>query len=286
VRITVTGSTGKIGRRLVEQLTEAGHDVTPFDISVGRGTIRIDCTDTGQVLEGLQGIDVRGGTPDAVVHLAGIPAPGMFSDSTTFSTNTLSTYNVMSACARLGIPRLVWASSETILGLPFSTDPEFVPIDETHPDRPEWHYSLSKQVGETIAEAMTRWHPQLSIVSLRISNVFDADDYAALPEIQANPAARKMNLWAYVDADDAALACRLACEAQLAGHQRLIIAAADTIMDTPTKDLIAQFYPNVPLTHDVNGNDSLLNCGRACDAIGYRPAVSWRDRRQPTPPLR
>jgi nucleoside-diphosphate-sugar epimerase len=202
----------------------------------------------------------------------------MAADSTTFSTNTLATYNVMNACARLGIRRLVWASSETILGLPFSTDPEFVPIDESHPDRPEWHYSLSKQVGETIADAMTRWHPQLSIASLRISNVFGADDYAGLSAVQADPAARKMNLWSYVDADDAALACLLACQAQLSGHQRLIIAAKDTTMETPTRDLLAQFYPNVPITHDITGHDSLLRCGRAYDIIDYRPAVSWRDR--------
>jgi nucleoside-diphosphate-sugar epimerase len=281
VRITVTGSSGKIGRRLVDLLRSAGHHVIPFDISAQRGTILIDCTDAGQVLEGLQGIDVGGGLPDAVVHLAGIPAPGRAADAHTFTTNTVSAYNVMTACARLGIPRLVWASSETIHGLPFSTDPAFVPIDETHPDRPEWHYSLSKQVGETIAEALTRWHPQLSVVSLRISNVYDADDYAALPTIQADPASRKMNLWAYIDADDAALACRLACEATLTGHQRLVAAAADTIMDTPTIDLLAQFFPNVPHKTEITGNDSLLDCRRARDLIGYRPAVSWRDRIHP-----
>lgn len=280
MRVVVTGSSGKIGRQATAQLSAAGHRVRAFDINShadAAPAVPVDCTDLGQVMDALSGIDMRGGRPDAVVHLAGIPAPGLAADATIFTTNTISTYNVMTACARLGIPRLVWASSETILGLPFAIPPEFLPLTEDHPDRPEWHYSLSKQLGEQMAEALSRWHPGLSIVSLRISNVYEPADYANLTEIQADPAARKLNLWSYVDARDAARACLLACEADLSGHQRMIVAAADTIMDTPTKELVAQFFPTVPVTGSIDGHQSLLSSRRAGELIGYTPTFSWRE---------
>jgi nucleoside-diphosphate-sugar epimerase len=212
-----------------------------------------------------------------VVHLAGIPMPGLASDHRTFEVNTRSTYNVISACARLGIKKLVWASSETILGLPFTTPPEFAPLDESHPDRPSWSYALAKQLGETMAENFARWHPDLAILSLRFSNVFAREDYAQLPQIQANPKWRKMNLWAYVDAEDAAEACCLAVEASLTGHHRMIVAAADTLMDVPSAGLMAEHFPDVPL-RGVAGNQSLLSSARAGELIGYAPKVSWRDR--------
>jgi nucleoside-diphosphate-sugar epimerase len=191
--------------------------------------------------------------------------------------NTQSTYNLMSACARLNILRLVWASSETILGLPFDEPPAFAPIDETHPDRPNWSYALAKQMGETMADSFVRWHPALSILSLRFSNVFEAEDYAAVPRMQAKPQHRKWNLWSYVDAEDAAEACRLAIEAKIDGHHRMIIAAADSLIDRPSADLMAEHFPGVPLKA-VEGHASLLSSARAAELIGYKPQHSWRDR--------
>jgi nucleoside-diphosphate-sugar epimerase len=238
----------------------------------------VDCTDLGQLVDALSGVDAFGGRPDVVLHLAGIPAPGLAPDVTSFETNARSTYNVLTACVRLGISRVVWASSETIHGLPFATPPDFVPIDETHPGRPEWHYSLSKQVGETIADAFVRWHPELSVVSMRFSNVYAAADYVGLPEIQADPELRTSNLWAYIDVDDAAAACHPACEAPTSGHHRLVVAAADTLMATPTADLMRDHFPGVPTRGDLDGFASLLSSARAGEVLGYRPALSWRDR--------
>lgn len=175
--------------------------------------------------------------------------------------------------------RVAWASSETILGLPFtSTPPEFLPLDETHPDRPEWHYSLSKQVGEVMADALVRWNPAMSLVSLRFSNVYTTEDYANLASIQARPAPRKANVWAYVDAEDAGPACQLATEAHVSGRERLIIAAADTIMDIPTAQLLETYLPDVPLTRDVDGYAALLSSDRAATVIGYEAQISWRQR--------
>lgn len=280
MKIAVTGSSGKVGRAAVHALKAAGHKVTCFDLVVpadGPRTVKLDCTSLGAVLEAFSGIDTVSGRPDAVVHLAGIPMPGLTTDSAAFETNVSSTYNVFSACARLGIPRVVWASSETILGLPFDVPPAFVPLTEEHPDLPSWSYALSKQLGETMADSFARWNPAMTIVSLRFSNVYAGRDYDAVPAIQARPETRKFNLWGYVDASDCGTACALAVDAPLNGHHRMIIAAADTIAGQASADLMARYFPTVAATH-LNGEQSLLSSAAAERLIGYRPAVSWRDR--------
>lgn len=280
--IVVTGSAGKLGRTAVAALRGAGHRVVGLDIAgpvAAARSLRADCTQFGEVMGALSGIDISGAVPDAVVHLAGIPMPGLATDHRTFEVNTLSTYNIFSACARLGIRRVVWASSETILGLPFAVPPAFVPIDEAHPDNPCWSYALAKQLGETMADSICRWTPGMTIVSLRFSNVFAAEDYAELAAIQENPRWRKMNLWSYVDAEDAGEACRLAVEADLDGHHRMIIAAADTLMDGATSDLAAEFLADVPVRGALEGHMSFLSSRTAAEKIGYKPQFSWRDRR-------
>jgi nucleoside-diphosphate-sugar epimerase len=280
MHVAVTGSSGKLGRCAVAALRAGGHRVVGLDISVpvapGR-QIRCDCTDFGQVMGALSGIDTSGGRPDAVVHLAGIPMPGLTTDHQAFEVNTRATYNVFSACARLGINNLVWASSETILGLPFDVPPDYAPLDENHPDRPGWSYALSKQLGETMADTFARWHRQMKILSLRFSNVYAREDYQLIPAIQAKTAARKFNLWGYVDAEDAGEACRLAVEADLTGHHKMIIAAADTLMDVPSADLMAEHFPGVPL-NGVTGTASLLSSAAAARLIGYTPRFGWRNR--------
>jgi nucleoside-diphosphate-sugar epimerase len=281
MRVAVTGSLGKVGRAAAAALAAAGHQVFGLDLrpEAGRArTARCDCSNFGEVMGALSGIDALGARPDAVVHLAGIPAPSLSTDQHVFENNTLATYNVFSACVRLGINRVVWASSETILGLPFRSPPDFVPLDESHPDRPEWSYALSKQVCETMADAFIRWRPAMSIASLRFSNVYDREDYAQVPTIQANPATRRFNLWAYVDAEDAGEACRLAVEAGFSGHQRLIIAAADTLLDQPTTEALGQAFPEVPSRQTLQGFASTLSSAKARRVIGYEPRWSWRQR--------
>lgn len=278
--VIVTGSSGKLGQQAVAALRRAKHRVVGLDLAVPNDparAIRCDCTDFGQVMGAFSGIDITGAVPDAVIHLAGIPMPGLATDHQTFEVNLRSTYNVFSACARLGIKQVAWASSETILGLPFSQPPDFAPIDESHPDRPSWSYALAKQLGEQMADSFARWHPEMSILSLRLSNVFSLQDYDHLSTIQAKPLHRKMNLWSYVDAEDAGEACRLAVETNLPGHHRMIVAAADTLIDQPSAELMAEFFPEVPL-RELSGHQSLLSSTKAERLIGYRPRFGWRDR--------
>lgn len=281
MRIAVTGSSGKLGKVAVAALRAAGHRVTGFDIvsSVyGDDTVRLDCADFGAVMGALSGVDTAARRFDAVLHLAGIPKPGATTDEAAFRINVMGTYNVFSAAARLGIGRVVWASSETILGLPFAEPPQFAPIGETHPLLPNWSYALGKRVGETMADEFARWHAGLAIVSLRFSNVYIAEDYAALAQIQTDPASRKWNLWSYIDAEDAAQACRCALEAATTGHEAMIIAAADNLMGCPSRDLMAEHFPGVPLAESLMGEASLLSSARAGERIGFAAGVSWRQR--------
>lgn len=275
MRIVVTGANGKIGREAVRELKAAGHVVVGWDI-VGTGP-QVNCADFGAVLGAMSGIDVMGGVPDAVLHLAGIPMPGRAPDHVIFENNTLSTYNVFSACARLRVNRIVWASSETILGLPFKTPPAFVPLDETHPDRPEWSYSLTKMLGEKMAEQYVRWHAGLSIASLRFSNVCDESDYAQFRQNPEMVLRRAANLWSYIDVRDAGLACRLALEADFKGHQTMIIAAADSIAPQATEELLKNRYPDVPVRGDISGFKSLQSSAKAKAVIGFEPQYSWRN---------
>lgn len=280
MQVAVTGSAGKIGRAAVAALLAKGHRVVGLDRTLwsipGMHPLICDCTDFGQVMGALSGADIAGRI-DAVVHLAGIPAPGLAPDHVVFNTNFFSTYNVFSAAARLGIKRVAWASSESILGVPFAIPPEFAPIDESISVRAEWSYSLSKKLGEQMADEFCRWHSDLSIVSLRFSYVCIADDYLPQPAVEADPSLRTFNLWGYVDARDAGEACRLAVEAPLTGHERLIIAAADTFVSTPSAELMARYFPNVPVRKALEGNESLLSSARATELIGYRPQYSWRN---------
>ncbi len=279
LRVAVTGGSGKIGRETLRALQAAGHQTANFDLrpapELGRTTI-VDCTDFGQVMSALTGVDLVGGGFDAMVHLAGIPGPGYATDAEVFQGHVLSTYNVFSACQRLGINRVVWASSETLMGQPYGAPPPFLPVDESL-SRPEWSYSLAKQLGETMADTFVRWSPRMSITSLRFSNVFAAEDYANLPSIQQRPESRRLNLWGYVDARDCGAACQLAVEAALPGHEALIIAADDTLLDVDSSELAARFFPDTPVRGRLEGRQALLSIEKAKRMLGYAPRHTWRD---------
>ncbi|WP_457098884.1 NAD-dependent epimerase/dehydratase family protein [Microbacterium sp. P5_E9] len=278
MRIAVTGSTGKLGSVVADELRAAGHTVIGMDVVGPRGQnfVQVDLTDYGQVVDALGGVDRT--TPfDAVVHLAAIPAPGIRSDVATFHNNMPSTFNVFWAAARLGIRRIVYASSETVLGLPFDVPPPYIPVDEEYPARPESVYSIVKVLEEQLATELVRWHPDLSITALRFSNVMVPADYAEFPSFDADARLRKWNLWGYIDARDGAQAIERALEVAPPGFDRFIIAAADTVMSRPNSELIAEVFPGVPLRGEFGDNDTLLSIHKARRLLGFAPKHSWRD---------
>lgn len=272
--VVVTGGSGKAGRAVVADLTEAGHEVVNVDVAASRHpdapTLAADLTDRGQVFDALAGAE-------AVVHLAAIPAPNVVPDGETFRTNVLSTYHVFTASVALGVPRVVWASSETLIGLPFVREqPRYAPIDEEHPRLPESHYALSKLLCEDMAVELARWSG-VAFVGLRYSNVMEPEDYSRFRGWQHDPTLRRWNLWGYVDARDVAQATRLALETETTGAEVFLVAAADTVMEQPSAELMAQVYPEVPLTRELAGNETLLSIDKARRVLRYEPQHSWRD---------
>jgi nucleoside-diphosphate-sugar epimerase len=281
-RVVVTGGSGKLGRAVVRDLSEHGYDVINVDRApspdapTGVVFLRADLTNYGQVVEALTGVDDRYSSVDAVVHLAAIPAPGLTTNSATFANNVPSTYNVFAAARAAGIRTLVWASSETVLGLPFDTDPPYFPIDEEYTVRPESTYSLGKAMEEELARHFARWNPANSYTGLRFSNVMAPEDYAEFPGFESDPLLRKWNAWGYIDARDGAQAVRLALENAIPGFEAYIVAAADTVMSTSSAELAASVFPNVAFTRPVDGTETLLSIDKAKRMLGFAPQYSWR----------
>ena len=274
-RVVVTGGSGKAGRAVVADLGEHGYDVTSVDVAASLHpddpTLVADLTDLGQTIESLSGAD-------AVVHLAAIPAPHVLPEGETFRINMMSTYNVFSAAAQLRLERVVWASSETLIGIPFEREqPRYAPIDEEHPRLPEFHYALSKLAGEVIAEQFSRWSG-IPFIALRISNIMEEWEYEPrFPGFWDDPTIRAWNLWGYVDARDVAQAARRSLVADVCGAQPFIVAASDTCMTRDSLDLMAEVYPNVPTHETVEGHQTLLSIDKARHVLGYEPQHQWRD---------
>jgi nucleoside-diphosphate-sugar epimerase len=274
-KIAVTGGSGKAGRAVVRDLLEHGYEVLNIDVVPSRDStaaafLKADLTNLGRAIDALKEVE-------AVVHLAAIPAPGRETDEVTFRVNTTSTYNIFSAAATLGLERVVWASSETTLGLPFDREqPAYAPIDEQHPLYPESSYALSKVVSEEMARQFNRW-TGIPIIGLRFSNIMEPDDYQRFPGFWNDARLRKWNLWGYVDARDVAQSCRLGLEAMIKGADHFIVAAGDTCMTRPNRELMAEVFPNVPLREGTGDFETLLSVKKAGERLGYKPAFSWRD---------
>jgi nucleoside-diphosphate-sugar epimerase len=288
-KIVVTGGSGKAGRAVVRDLVDHGFEVVNVDVVPGPTRdapfLRADLTDLGETIEALSGVD-------AVVHLAAIPAPRIRTVERTFEINILSTYNVFSAATLLGLERVVWASSETVLGLPFGrlharnlldpaaepghvAEPDYVPIDEEHPLRPHSSYSLSKVLGEEMARQFARWS-HIPFVGLRFSAIREIAEYDSFADLQRDPHLNEWNVWAYVDARDVAQACRLSLTADVRGSEAFIVAAADTVMERPNAELMATSFPGVPIRPGTGDHDTLLSIDKARKVLGYAPAHSWR----------
>ncbi|UXN70143.1 NAD(P)-dependent oxidoreductase [Devosia neptuniae] len=281
-KVLVTGGSGKLGRAVLRDLVAHGYEVLNIDQQALPEpicpTVRIDLTNFGEVAAAiLGGVDERKGPFDAVVHLAAIPAPGLAANARTFANNVTTSYNVFEACRLADIKNVVFASSETVLGLPFDTPPPYAPVDEDYFPRPESAYSLGKLLDETMAAQYCRWDPSLRMVGLRFSNVMYPEDYKAFPKFDADPRSRKWNLWGYIDARDGAQAVRRSIQADFTGFEAFIIANADTVMSRSNMSLLAEVFPNVEQKGNIATNSTLLSIEKAKRFLGYSPQFSWRN---------
>ena len=280
--VLVTGGSGKLGKFVVRHLTEAGWNVTSVDRvphpDPEVSSTVIDLLDSGSVMDLMTGTNERHDKLDAVVHLAAIPAPGLQSDKATINNNFNSTLNVFMAARNAGIKKVVFASSETVLGLPFDTPPPYIPVDEEYEPRPESFYSLSKVLEERLANELCRWDPELSMSGLRFSNVIDPIEYPGFEDFQDDAMKRKWNLWGYIDARDGALAVEKALEYQIPGFEPFIIASPDSVMRLTNQQLLQEVFPDVALKREISEHETLLGIAKARRLLGFDPKNSWRSR--------
>ncbi|GAC1435351.1 MAG: NAD(P)-dependent oxidoreductase [Chloroflexota bacterium] len=281
MKVAVTGGAGGVGRAVVVDLLDHGHEVRSVDRvqpSAPRGCpfVRADLTDLGQVYGVLAGMD-------AVVHLGAIPDPYGDPNEVVFGNNTQSTFNVVEAAATLGLSRVVAASSICALGMVNATrpwSPAYVPVDEEHVLLPQDPYGLSKLVGEEICKAASR-RTGIVTVSLRFTWVVHEEHYAGAFPMSPQDLARSPELWTYVDLRDAVAAVRLALTAPLAGHEAFYTVAADTMAaDQPTADLLRRFHPALPDegVRTLQGFSAPFTTAKAARLLGWQPAHSWRSR--------
>ncbi|OIB58665.1 NAD-dependent epimerase/dehydratase family protein [Natrialba sp. SSL1] len=282
MKIVVTGATGGVGSWLVDHFAAAGHEVLGLDLDrpprerENVTFLAADLTDQGQAWDAMLSFD-----PDAVVHFAAIPRVGIEPDAKTFLTNVTSTYHVLEAAGQAGA-NVVWASSESIYGSVFAAEPwlpEYFPIDESHPRRPEDPYATSKLVGEDIAAMTARKHG-VSVTSIRPSWVtFPGEQQMAAARDQFDPetAEPNGNFWTYVDVRDVVSIVDAALENAHAGHETYLAVAAENFLDRPTAETIEAVFGDLPEECALEGDESAFSTAKARAELGWEPAHSWRD---------
>ena len=274
MRVLVTGGSGRIGRYVVQELVEAGHHVTSIDLFPDSDspcrTLRVDVTEAGEVYQAL--VSARA---EAVIHLAAWANIGMVPDTRTYGDNVQGTFNIFQACADLGIKRIIFASSAQVYGLA-RAPPVYVPLDEDHPLRPDNCYALSKMAGEQAANYfIARW--ELTILSFHFMGVRTPVELdIEIDRMMCDPHSGARLLWTLTDARDAALACRLALEAENVASGPYNITGPRVVLSEPTSKLIKHYFgKRTEIREALPDHVSPMSCSRAEKAFGYQPRFSW-----------
>jgi nucleoside-diphosphate-sugar epimerase len=276
-RILVTGSSGLLGRHVGEALVRAGHAVTGLDVAPPPDNaawthVTGEADTLAVVAELAMGMD-------ALVHIAAIPRPTGRAASDVFRINMAAMYAAVEAARLARIPRFVYASSFSVLGYPFfekTIVPPYLPVDEGHPPGAQDVYAVTKWLGEEMVEAAVR-RGVFSAVSLRMPWIQTPETFHAAVGPRRRQAEAARDLWAYLDARDAASAFVTAVERPVEGHLRLFLSAADSYMERPSADLVAEAYPGTPIRTPLEGTAALIDISAARQALGFAPRFSWRD---------
>ena len=274
MRVLVTGGSGRIGRYVVRELMKYGHEVTSVDLFPDANspcrTLRVDVTNAGEVYQAL-----TSARAEAVVHLAAWANAGIVPDTRTYGDNVQGTFNVFQACADLGIKRIIFASSAQVYGLA-KAPPIYVPLDEDHPLRPANCYALSKMAGEQAADYfVTQWG--LTILSFRFMGIrAPVELNGEIDRMASDPNSGARLLWTLTDVRDAALACRLALEAENVASGPYNITGPRVVLSKSTMELITQYFGEwTEIREALSDHVSPMSCARAKKAFGYQPRFSW-----------
>jgi len=291
MRIFFTGGSGKAGRHVAPYLAEQGHQVTNADIvPLGHPAItdlRIDLTDAGETYSALAGLATfdeldlpSQPSYDAVVHFAAVPAILRTSDATTYATNVLSTFNVLEAATRLGVRKIVFASSETTYGICFAQGerrPLYVPVDENHPTVPEDAYAMSKVANEVTARSFQA-RTGADVYGLRINNVIEPHEYEEMfSAFLADPSLRRRNIFAYIDVRDLGQMVQRCLETDGLGYQIFNVANADMSVAATSQEIQERFYEGVEVRREMARDETFYAIDKARDLLGFIPRHSWRD---------
>jgi nucleoside-diphosphate-sugar epimerase len=291
MRIFFTGGSGKAGRHVIPYLLEQGHRVVNVDLTPlhhpGVDNLTADITDSGQMFNamsmyaGFDEMEPGTGVPafDAVVHFAAVPRILIKPDNETFRVNTVGTYNVIEAAVKLGIKKIIIASSETTYGICFSdgkTNPAYLPLDENYDVDPMDSYGLSKVVNEQTAKAFQR-RTGVDIYALRIGNVIEPHEYATLfPNYFQNPEVRRRNAFCYIDARDLGQIVDLCLQKDGLGYQVFNAGNDHNGAIIPSKELADRFFPGVPLTRELEEHEALFSNRKIKEVLGFHEQHNWR----------
>ena len=291
MRIFFTGGSGKAGRHVAPFLAEQGHHVTNADlVPLGHPAVddlTVDLTDIGETYSALAGLArfdelelAAAPVYDAVVHFAAVPRILLTSDAKTYATNVLSTYNVLEAATRLGVRKVVFASSETTYGICFAQGerrPLYVPVDEEHPTVPEDSYAMSKVANEVTARSIQA-RTGADVYGLRINNVIEPHEYADMfPPFLQDPALRRRNVFAYIDARDLGQMVQRCLEVDGLGYEVFNVANADMSVAATTDEVRRRFYEGVEQRRPMGRDETFYSIDKARELLGYSPQHSWRD---------
>ena len=291
MRIFFTGGSGKAGRHATAFLRDQGHEITNADLRPsgieGVKDLHVDLTDAGQVYSALtmrQDFSDLDGADypayDAVVHFAAIPAILFRPDVECFRINTLSTYNVIEAALALGIRKVIFASSETTYGVCFAqgeVTPQYVPVDEEHPTVPHDSYAMSKVCNEATARSFQA-RTGADIYGLRINNVIEPHEYAEnFPAFMEDPALRRRNIFAYIDARDLGHMVDRCLRTDGLGYEVFNVANPDMSVNLTTDEVRERFYPDVPVTREMGRDETFYAIDKAKELVGFAPKHSWRE---------
>ncbi|HWP58649.1 MAG TPA: NAD(P)-dependent oxidoreductase [Candidatus Acidoferrales bacterium] len=275
-KVIVTGGSGRLGQFVIRELLEHGYEVLSIDRTPPAEKLcpswLLDLREPGNLHDACRGAF-------GVVHLGAYQAPGLAPDAELFGNNVQATYNVLKAAAELGIKKIVIGSSTAAFGFIYALRPwlpDYLPLDEKHPARPQDPYGLSKVVGEQIAESFAWTYPDTTIASLRFPGIVFDLSYEIVRQRWNDPKGRAAGFWAYIDARDAAAACRLALEASFTGHETMIVAAPTSSMREPTDELLRRFLPSVKKSNpSLAGNWSGVSSEKAERLLGFKAAHRW-----------
>ncbi|GAB2473988.1 NAD-dependent epimerase/dehydratase family protein [Jatrophihabitans fulvus] len=291
MRIFFTGGSGKAGKYVAPYLAEQGHQVTNADLVPLKHPdvqdLRIDLTDAGEVYSAMAGLATQAELDlpeqpsyDAVVHFAAVPAILLTSDAKTYATNTVSTFNVLEAATRLGVRKVIFASSETTYGICFAQGerrPLYLPVDEEHPTVPEDAYATSKVSNEVTARSFQA-RTGFDIYGLRINNVIEPHEYAEkFPAFLEDPALRRRNVFAYIDVRDLGQMTQRCLETDGLGYEVFNVANADMSVAATTDEIRERFYDGIEVRKELGRDETFYSIDKAREMVGFDPQHSWRD---------